>query len=149
MPSELYKMGRILAIDYGQKRIGLAATDPEQIIANGLDTVSPDKIFQFLTDYFAKETVEKVVIGKPQNMNGEASASMKYIEPFVKGFKNKFPDMPIEFHDERFTSVLANRAILESGVKKKERRENKKLVDKVSAVIILQSYLESQRMKFF
>ena len=90
-------MGRILAIDYGQKRIGIAATDPEQIIANGLDTVSPNEIFQFLTDYFAKETVDKVIIGKPQNMNGEASASMKYIEPFVKGFKKKFPDMPIEF----------------------------------------------------
>ncbi len=138
-------MGRIIAIDYGKKRIGIAATDPSKIIANGLTTVGPGDIFKFLEDYVAKENVETIVVGLPKNMNGEASDSMKYIEPFVKGLKNKFPNIPVEYFDERFTSVLANRAIMESGKGRKERRENKELVDMVSATIILEGYMESKR----
>lgn len=139
-------MGRIIAIDYGKKRIGIAATDPSKIIANGLTTVGPGDIFKFLEDYVAKESVETIVVGLPKTMRGEASESMKYIEPFVKGLKNKFPNINIEYFDERFTSVLANRVILESGKGRKERRENKELVDMVSATIILEGYMESKRM---
>ena len=136
-------MGRIIAIDYGKKRIGIAATDPSKIIANGLTTVGPGDIFKFLEDYVAKESVETIVVGLPTTMKGEASESMKYIEPFVKGLKNKFPNINVEYFDERFTSVLANRVILESGKGRKERRENKELVDMVSATIILEGYMES------
>ncbi|MCQ2192343.1 MAG: Holliday junction resolvase RuvX [Paludibacteraceae bacterium] len=140
-------MGRILAFDYGKKRIGIAVTDPLQMIANGLDTVSPNVIFKFIEDYLAKETVDTFVVGLPKTVKNEASESMKYIEPFVKGLKNKYPNIPVEMYDERFTSVLAHQAMIVGGVKKKERRENKELVDKVSATIILQSYLESRRFK--
>lgn len=141
-------MGRIIAIDYGKKRIGIAATDPLKIIANGLTTIGPSEIFKFLSDYISKEDVERIVVGLPKTMRGEASESMKYIEPFVKGLQNKFPNVPVEYFDERFTSVLANRAILDSGKGKKDRRENKELVDMVSATIILEGYLESKRMMF-
>ncbi len=140
-------MGRILAFDYGKKRIGIAVTDPLQMIANGLDTVSPNVIFKFIEDYLAKETVDTFVVGLPKTVKNEASESMKYVEPFVKGLKNKYPNIPVEMYDERFTSVLAHQAMIVGGVKKKERRENKELVDKVSATIILQSYLESRRFK--
>ena len=140
-------MGRILAFDYGKKRIGIAVTDPLQMIANGLDTVSPNVIFKFIEDYLAMETVDTFVVGLPKTVKNEASESMKYIEPFVKGLKNKYPNIPVEMYDERFTSVLAHQAMIVGGVKKKERRENKELVDKVSATIILQSYLESRRFK--
>ncbi|MCQ2194180.1 MAG: Holliday junction resolvase RuvX [Paludibacteraceae bacterium] len=140
-------MGRILAIDYGQKRVGIAVTDPCKIIANGLTTVNSGEIFNFLTEYFQKESVELVVVGHPRQMNYEDSASMRLIEPFVRGFKKKFPTIPVQMVDERFTSVLAHQAMLDGGLKKKAR-QNKALVDEISATIILQSYMESQRNSF-
>lgn len=140
-------MARILAFDYGKKRIGVAVTDPLQMIANGLDTVSPQKVMNFIADYLAKEQVELFVVGLPKTMRNEASESMQYIEPFVQKLKAKYPNIPVEMFDERFTSVLAHQAIIEGGVKKKERRENKELVDMVSATIILQSFLESRRFR--
>ncbi len=140
-------MGRILAIDYGKKRVGVAVTDPLQIIANGLTTVSSGEILKFIVDYVSKENVEKIVVGLPKTMKGEESESMKYITPFMASLRKKLPKIPVEMFDERFTSVLAHRAIIEGGVKKMDRR-NKALVDEVSATIILQSYMESQRLKF-
>ncbi|WP_018108971.1 Holliday junction resolvase RuvX [Bacteroides propionicifaciens] len=138
-------MARILAIDYGRKRTGIAVTDPLQLIANGLTTVRTHDLMKFLLDYVGREEVERVVIGLPKQMDNTPSESMKYIEPFVVHFKKKFPDLPIEFVDERFTSVLAQRAILEAGLKKKDR-QNKALVDEVSATIILQTFMESKRL---
>lgn len=137
-------MSRILALDYGRKRTGVAVTDPLQIIANGLVTVPTAELMTFLTDYLSKEPVERIVIGLPKQMNNEPSESMKYIDPFVRWFKKRFPSIPIEYFDERFTSVLAHKAILSSGIGKKAR-QNKALVDEVSATIILQSYMESKR----
>lgn len=138
-------MGRILAIDYGRKRTGIAVTDPMQIIANGLTTVRTHELMTFLLEYIEKEKVEKIIIGLPKQMDNSPSESMKYIDPFVRSLKKKLPNMPIEFVDERFTSVLAQRTILEAGLKKKDR-QNKALVDEVSATIILQTYLENQRL---
>lgn len=131
-------------MDYGRKRTGVAVTDPLQIIANGLVTVPTAELMTFLTDYLSKEPVERIVIGLPKQMNNEPSESMKYIDPFVRWFKKRFPSIPIEYFDERFTSVLAHKAILSSGIGKKAR-QNKALVDEVSATIILQSYMESKR----
>lgn len=136
---------RILSIDYGRKRTGIAVTDPLQIIANGLTTVPTHQLEQFLADYFKKEQVERVVVGMPKQMNGEMSESWKYIEPFLNRFRKLYPDMPIEMVDERFTSVLAHQAILASGVGKQRRQIDKGMVDEISATIILQSYLESKR----
>lgn len=137
-------MGRILALDYGRKRTGVAVSDPLQIIANGLTTVSSHELLDFLQNYTLKEQVELIVIGLPKQMSGEKSESMKYIEPFVRALKKRLPDMPVQFVDERFTSVLAHKAMLDGGLKKKDR-QNKALVDEISATIILQSYLESRR----
>ncbi|MDO4780227.1 MAG: Holliday junction resolvase RuvX [Bacteroides sp.] len=137
-------MARILAIDYGKKRTGIAVTDTLQIIANGLTTVETHKLYDFLVDYMKKENVERIVIGLPKQMNNELSENMKNIEPFVNRMRKNFPDLPLEYVDERFTSVLAQRAIIEAGIKKKDR-QNKALVDEVSATIILQTYLESRR----
>ena len=137
-------MSRILAIDYGRKRTGLAVTDTLQLIPGGLATVPSHELLRFLEDYFRKEPVERIVVGLPKQMNNQPSESMKYIEPFVKSFKKKWPEMPVEYYDERFTSVLAHQAMLEGGLKKKDR-QNKDLVDEISAVIILQSYMESKR----
>ena len=136
-------MGRILAIDYGRKRTGVAVTDPLQIIDNGLTTVPTAQLMTFLTDYIAKETVDKVIIGLPKQMNNEASDNMANITPFVNRFKKLFPDVPIEYVDERFTSVLAHRAMIDGGLRKKDR-QNKALVDEISATIILQSYMENK-----
>lgn len=119
-------------------------TDTLQLIPGGLATVSTHELMKFLEDYFLKEPVERIVVGLPKQMNNEPSESMKYIEPFVRTFKKKWPEMPVEYYDERFTSVLAHKAMLEGGLKKKDR-QNKALVDEISAVIILQSYLESKR----
>jgi putative holliday junction resolvase len=137
-------MSRILAIDYGRKRTGLAVTDILQLIPGGLATVPSQELMNYLEKYFLKEPVERVVVGLPKQMNNEPSESMKYIEPFVRMFKKKWPDMPVDYYDERFTSVLAHQTMLEAGLKKKDR-QNKALVDEISAVIILQSYLESKR----
>jgi putative Holliday junction resolvase len=136
-------MGRILAIDYGQKRVGLAVTDALQISANGLDTVLVHEVLDYLERYTKQEEVEKFVIGLPKQMNGQDSDSMQYIRPFVTGLQRKFPHIELVYVDERFTSVLAHKTMLEAGLKKKDR-QNKELVDKISATIILQSYLESR-----
>ena len=137
-------MGRILAIDYGRKRTGIAVTDTLQLIANGLTTVPTHTLMDFLVKYMQTEQVERIVIGLPKQMNNEPSENMKYIQPFVNALRNKMPDMPVEFFDERFTSVLAHQTMLEGGLKKKAR-QNKGLVDEISATIILQSYMESKR----
>ncbi|MDD5861534.1 MAG: Holliday junction resolvase RuvX [Prevotella sp.] len=134
---------RILAIDYGKKRTGLAVTDPQQIIASGLTTVETTGLYAFVENYVQKEGVERIVIGKPLQPNGQPSENLARVENFVGRWRNSHPDIPIEYYDERFTSVLAHRAILEGGVKKKSRRENKGLVDEVSATIILQDYMRA------
>lgn len=133
-------MARILAIDYGQKRTGIAVTDEMQIIASGLTTVSSETAIDFLRDYFAKEKVEKVLIGEPKQMNNEPSQSAEIIEKFVTVFKNTFPEMPLERVDERFTSKMAFQSMIDSGLKKKQR-QNKALIDEISATIMLQDYL--------
>ena len=137
-------MARLLAIDYGKKRTGLAVTDELQIIANGLTTVATTELVAFLQDYVKREPVERIIVGLPKQMNNEPSENMCRITPFVNRLRKVLPDIPVEFHDERFTSVLAQRTIIEAGIKKMARR-NKELVDEVSATIILQSYMESRR----
>lgn len=137
-------MSRILAIDYGRKRTGIAVTDTMQIIAGGLTTVTTNELLDFILRYIKEEPVERIIIGLPRQMNNEVSESMQYIKPFVNNLRKKIPDMAIEFVDERFTSVLAHRTMLEAGLKKKDR-QNKSLVDEISATIILQTYLESKR----
>lgn len=137
-------MGRILAIDVGKKRTGIAVTDPLRIIANGLDTVETAKLIPFLEAYLSKETVDAIVIGYPTQMDGSESESMQYIRPIEKELKEKFPTIKLVFVDERFTSVLAHQAMIDGGLKKKTRQD-KALVDKISATIILQSYLETLR----
>lgn len=139
-------MGRILAIDYGKKRTGIAVSDPLQLIANGLTTISTSNLFEFLADYLSKEEVEIIVIGEPKQPNGEDSENMKRVIPFVNRVRKLYPQISVEYFDERYTSVLAQRVILDSGTKKKERRENKGLVDFISATIILQDYMESRRI---
>ena len=136
-------MPRILAIDYGQKRTGIAITDEMQIIASGLTTIASDTSIVFLKDYFAKENVEKVLIGEPKQMNGQPSQSTDIIEKFVTKFRNNFPEMAIERVDERFTSKMAFQTMIDSGLKKKQR-QNKALVDEISATIMLQDYLTRQ-----
>lgn len=137
-------MGRILAVDYGKKRTGLAVTDELQIIAGGLTTVETTTLIDYILNYVKVEKVEKIVVGLPKKMNNEYSENMVRIEPFVNRLQKLLPNMPIEYYDERFTSQLAQQAILDAGLKKKTR-QNKALVDEVSAVIILQSYLDSRR----
>jgi putative Holliday junction resolvase len=139
-------LGRILAIDYGRKRVGLAVTDPLQIIANSLTTIQTKDIWDFLADYFKKEDVECVVIGYPKQMNNQASDSVRYINPFLGKFQKVYPEMKIVQVDERFTSKIAFQTMIDAGLKKKAR-QNKELVDTISATIILQSYLE-QRTKY-
>ena len=137
-------MSRILAIDYGKKRTGIAVTDPMQIIANGLTTVATHELVDFLMNYVQQEKVERIIVGHPRQMNYEESDNMKNIVPFLNRLKKLLPDMPVELVDERFTSVLAHQAMLVGGLKKKAR-QNKALVDEISATIILQSYLESKK----
>jgi len=134
-------MGRIVAIDYGQKRTGIAVTDDLQIIATGLTTVRTLDLLDFLKDYTGKNIVECFVVGEPKQMNNTASESAVYIEPFVKRLAADFPGIPVKRMDERFTSLIAARTIREAGLKKKDRQD-KALVDTVSATIILQSFLE-------
>lgn len=140
-------MSRILSLDYGTKRVGVAVTDEMQIIASGLTTVHSSEIVDFLKTYCAKEKVECIVIGEPKNLKNEATDSTESIENFVAHLKKVFPTIKIDRMDERFTSVLASKAILSSGVKKKKRRE-KGLIDEVSATIILQDYLERKSKGF-
>jgi len=137
-------MGRILAIDYGRKRVGIAVTDPLKMIANKLTTVSAHEVFDFLSNYFSKENVELVVVGYPKTVHDEPSESIRYINPFLKQFQKKFPEIKLELVDERFTSKIAFQTMIDAGLKKKDR-QNKELIDAVSATIILQFYLEQQR----
>ena len=139
-------MGRLLAIDYGTKRTGIAVTDPLRIVPGGLKTVATHELISFLDDYFKKETVDVIVVGYPTNMNGEESASMKQIRPFVNRLTKQYPDKKIVMFDERFTSVIAQKAILDSGIGRMARR-NKALVDEVSATIILESFMDSKQYK--
>lgn len=137
---------RLLSIDYGQKRTGLAVTDPLQLIANGLTTVATKELEPFILDYVRREPVERIIVGQPRQMNGEDSENMRRITPFVNRLRKLLPDIPVELFDERFTSVLAHRAMLESGIGRKAR-QNKALVDEISATIILQDWMESQILK--
>ena len=134
-------MGRIIALDYGRKRVGIAVTDVLKLIANGLTTVHSKDIIQFLKDYMHREDVECIVVGEPRQMNNEASEAEMFINPFIKQLKKEFPGLKIERMDERFTSKIAFQTMLDAGLKKKDRR-NKELVDMISATVILQSYLE-------
>ena len=129
-----------MAIDYGRKRVGIAVTDPLKIIATGLKTVHSKDIFDFFKEYFSKENVEAVVVGYPRQMNNQASESVRFINPFIKKLRKEWPDMLVEIQDERFTSKMASQAMIDGGLKKKDR-QNKALVDEISATIILQSYL--------
>lgn len=138
-------MARILAIDYGKRRTGLAVTDELQLIAGGLATVDTKVLLEYILDYIKREPVETIVVGFPKQMNNEPSENMIRIEPFVNRLR-KLIDIPVEYYDERFTSVLAHMAILQSGKGKMARRD-KALVDEISATIILQSYMESRRMQ--
>jgi len=139
-------MARILAIDFGKKRVGLAVSDPQQIIANRLTTVPTHTIWDFLSEYFQKETVETVVVGYPKQMNNEASEAVRYINPFLKKFQIQYPDKNLEILDERFTSKIAFQTMIDGGLKK-QKRQDKALIDGISATIILQSFLEQKRNK--
>ncbi len=137
-------MGRILAIDYGKKRVGIAVTDPLKIIANKLTTVSSHEIFEYLDEYFKKESVECVVVGYPKTLKDEPSESIRFVNPFLKQFQKRYPELKLELVDERYTSKMAFQTMIDAGLKKKDRQD-KGLVDAVSATIILQFYLEQQR----
>ena len=139
-------MARIMAIDYGRKRTGVAVTDPLQLIANGLATVPSGELVKFIQSYMAKEPVELIVVGQPKQMNNEPSENMRYVQAFVTHLKRTLPQTPIEYYDERFTSGMAHQAMLDGGLRKKKRQE-KALVDEISAVIILQAYLESKKYR--
>ncbi|MCR5512992.1 MAG: Holliday junction resolvase RuvX [Prevotella sp.] len=138
-------MARIISIDYGKKRTGLAVTDPLQLIAGGLATVSTSTLFEYLTQYVAKESVERIVIGEPRQPNGQPSENLARVQQFVNRWRKAMPEIPIEYFDERFTSVLAHQAMLEGGLKKKARQD-KALVDEISATIILQDYMRSKKI---
>ena len=131
-------MGRILAIDYGKKRVGIAVSDPGRIIATGLQTVLSHEVLKFLQDYTAKETIDLFVVGYPKQMDNTDSESMIYVKPFLTALKRKFPTIPIEMFDERFTSVIAHKALIEGGASKK-KRQDKALIDTMSATLILTS----------
>ncbi len=136
-------MGRILAIDYGKKRCGIAVSDPQKIIANGLTTVATHELIDFLKKYSATEDVELIVLGEPKRVDGTDSETMNYIRPFLARMKKEMPQMKIEMVDERFTTKLAFQSMLDAGLKKSSRNNKNGIVDKVSATIILQTYMES------
>ena len=137
-------MGRILAIDYGKKRVGLAVSDPSQLIANKLATVSTNSLWDFLQTYFKEQVVDEVVVGYPKQLNNQASEAVNYINPFLQKFQKRYPDMVLKLADERFTSKMAFQSMIDGGLRKKARR-NKALVDAISATIILQGYMEQRR----
>jgi putative Holliday junction resolvase len=139
-------MGRIIAIDYGRKRTGLAVTDKLQLIANGLTTVQSGEAVGYLADYVANESVDLLVVGYPKQMNNEPSENLQYVEAFVKHLTKALPGIPVTYVDERFTSALARQVMIDGGLKKK-KRQDKKIVDEISAVLILQNYLESTKYK--
>ena len=137
-------MARILSVDYGKKRTGIAVTDPLQIIAGGLATVSTSELFDWLKAYLAKESVERIVIGEPRQPNGQPSENLQRVQQFVSRWRKAVPEVPIEYYDERFTSVLAHQAMIDGGLRKKARQD-KSLVDEISATIILEDYLRSRK----
>ena len=137
-------MARILSIDYGRKRTGLAVTDSLQIIAGGLATVSTSELFEWLQAYVAREQVERIVIGEPRQPNGQPSENLPRVQQFVARWRKAVPTIPIDYYDERFTSVLAHQAMLDGGLKKKARQD-KALVDEISATIILEDYMRSRK----
>jgi putative Holliday junction resolvase len=137
-------LARILSIDYGKKRTGIAVTDPLQLIAGGLATVSTSELFDWLKAYLAKEQVERIVIGEPRQPNGQPSENLERVQQFVNRWRKAMPDVPIEYFDERFTSVLAHQAMIDGGLKKKARQD-KALVDEISATIILEDYLRNRK----
>ncbi len=137
-------MARILSIDYGKKRTGLAVTDPLQLIAGGLATVASHELFDYLRSYVEREQVERIVIGEPRQPNGQPSENLQRVQQFVNRWRKAVPQIPIEYYDERFTSVLAHQAMIDGGLKKKARQD-KALVDEISATIILQDYLRSRK----
>jgi putative Holliday junction resolvase len=137
-------LARILSIDYGRKRTGLAVTDPLQIIAGGLATVATSELFEWLQAYIAREPVERIVIGEPRQPNGEPSENLARVQQFVNRWRKAVANIPIEYYDERFTSVLAHQAMLDGGLRKKAR-QNKGLVDEISATIILEDYMRSRK----
>jgi putative Holliday junction resolvase len=137
-------LSRILSIDYGRKRTGLAVTDPLQLIAGGLATVSTSSLFEWLQAYIAREPVERIVVGEPLQPNGQPSENLARVQQFVNRWRKAVPDIPIEYYDERFTSVLAHQAMRDAGLRRKARQD-KALVDEISATIILEDYLASKR----
>ena len=139
-------MGRILAIDFGTRRTGIAVSDPLRIIAGALTTVETRQLEKFLADYFSKNDVDTIVLGKPVQMNGSPSETMRYIEPLAARLRRTYPEKDVVLYDERFTSVLAHRTMIESGMGRMARRD-KAVVDRISAAIILQSYMESLSMR--
>ena len=138
-------MARILSIDYGKKRTGLAVTDPLQLIAGGLATVSTSELFDYLKAYTEREQVERIVIGEPRQPNGQPSENLERVKQFVNRWRKAVPAVPIEFYDERFTSVLAHQAMIDGGLRKKARQD-KALVDEISATIILEDYMRSLKL---
>lgn len=136
-------MGRILAIDYGRRRTGLAVTDPAQIIPGGLTTVATGELLKFLDDYMKRETVERVVVGWPTQTNGEPSENQRRVAEFVRAFERRHPSVPVVRQDERFTSVIAHRTMIDAGLSRK-RRQDKALVDEISATLILQQYMDGR-----
>ena len=137
-------MARILSIDYGKKRTGLAVTDPLQLIASGLATVSTSELFDYLCSYVGREPVERIVIGEPRQPNGQPSENLPRVQQFVSCWRKAMPQIPIEYYDERFTSVLAHQAMIDGGLRRKSRQD-KALVDEISATIILQDYMRSRK----
>jgi len=141
-------MGRILAIDYGQKRSGIAVTDPSQLIANGLETVASKDLLSYIQSYMLKEQVDCIVVGEPKDMQNAASDASRFVEPFVRRLKALFPEHQIERYDERFTSKMAFQSMIDAGLSKK-KRQDKALIDTISATIMLQSYMEFIKNKKF
>jgi len=139
-------VARILSIDYGKRRTGLAVTDPLQLIAGGLATISTSELTDYLIEYIGREDVERIIIGRPVQPDGSPSENLARVEQFVAKWKTLHPELPIEYVDERFTSVLAHKAMIDGGLRKKARQD-KALVDELSATIILQSYMESKRLR--
>ena len=137
-------MGRIVAIDYGQKRVGIAVTDELQLISSGLTTVHVKDIWSFLTDYLSEQKVDCIVVGEPRDLKNRPSDASRFIEPFVNKLKKTFPDIPVERFDERFTSKMAHDTMIESGIGK-QKRQDKALVDKISATILLQSFMNTKK----
>lgn len=137
-------MARILGIDYGRKRTGVAVTDPLQIVAGAIGTLPTHTVLQFIKDYVAKEQVELIVVGLPTQLNGQPSESMRYITPFVNTLRKQLPQIPVEMYDERFTSTIAHQAMLDGGMKKSDRRDKAK-VDSIAATIILNDYLTCRK----